>query len=253
MNALKKLLIIVLLLVPVTVHAQTTTGPSTGIDEDCDLSVFNAALAVANNAVEEEDLKTIFAAMDILAIAITGTQDDCLAKSTNVDTASEGTDRLLAPKNNGVYLVGVDIMPGRWETTGSSEYCHWQRTSAEGATLDTHYGASGGTITVQATDYVIQLFSCGDLIYVENRVPELAPDAYDPKGDGFYTVGIEIAPGRWRSTGSGDGCYYSLNDAYQDINENHFGESGITITVQPTDYEVEFDECGTWEYLGEPE
>jgi len=70
------------------------------------------------------------------------------------------------------------------------------------------------------------------------------------RGDGFYTVGDEIAPGRWRSTGTGDECYWERLDSDQDILDNHFGIAGGTVTIRASDYEVRFDGCGIWEYLG---
>jgi seryl-tRNA synthetase len=73
----------------------------------------------------------------------------------------------------------------------------------------------------------------------------------ESKGDGFYTVGDEIAAGRWRSTGTGDGCYWARYDSNQDILDNHFGNAGGSMTIRSSDYEVEFDDCGTWEYLGQ--
>ena len=253
MNALKKLLITMLLLaMPVIVTAQKTTGPSSGIDKDCDINGFSAALDVATTTVEEGDLKAIFTAMDILASTIASTQADCMAKGVDSDTVVGESDALIAPKDDGVHLIGIDIMPGRWETMGEGDGCYWQRTSPEGALLDSHYGIAGGTITLLASDYLLQMNSCGTLVYVEDRQPELAADAYDPKEDGFYTVGVEIAPGQWRSTGTGDSCYYATYDGYQDINENYFGDAGVTITLGPLDYEVEFTRCGTWEYLDGP-
>ena len=71
-----------------------------------------------------------------------------------------------------------------------------------------------------------------------------------PKGNGFYTVGVEIAPGLWHSTGDGDLCYWERLDQDQQNLGNHFGTAGGTVNVLETDYEVEFDNCGTWEYLG---
>lgn len=70
------------------------------------------------------------------------------------------------------------------------------------------------------------------------------------KGDGFYTVGVEIAPGTWRSDGSGSGCYWARLDRNQEILANHFGSAGGSVTIRASDYEVEFSDCGTWEYQG---
>ena len=78
---------------------------------------------------------------------------------------------------------------------------------------------------------------------------ELQPDATEPKRDGFYTVGVEIAPGRWRSTGVGASCYWARLGHYQETLDNDYGRAGGEITILVSDYEVEFDECGTWEYV----
>lgn len=86
--------------------------------------------------------------------------------------------------------------------------------------------------------------------YVENETPVLQASAADPKGNGFFTVGIEIAPGQWRSTGTSGNCYWARLDSNQGILDNHFGNAGGTVTVFSSDYEIQFEDCGTWEYIG---
>jgi hypothetical protein len=71
-----------------------------------------------------------------------------------------------------------------------------------------------------------------------------------PKGDGFYLVGFEIAPGLWHSTGSGEGCFWARRDQNQVAVDNFFGFAGGTVNVLETDFEIEFDGCGIFEYLG---
>jgi hypothetical protein len=70
------------------------------------------------------------------------------------------------------------------------------------------------------------------------------------KTDGFYTVGREIAPGLWESLGTGRECYWARRDSSQDTIDNHYGMAGGTVRILPSDYEVEFDGCGMWVYLG---
>ena len=94
-----------------------------------------------------------------------------------------------------------------------------------------------------------ELTRCWDAEVELVALAELQAELTSPKGSGFYTVGDEIAVGRWRSTGTGDGCYWARLDANQGILDNHFGSSGGTVTIRSSDYEVEFDDCGTWEYL----
>jgi len=72
-----------------------------------------------------------------------------------------------------------------------------------------------------------------------------------PKGDGIWTVGVEMAAGRWRSNGSGDSCYWQISpDGRPDsIINNHFGNAGGTVTLQ-NGQEFESDRCGQWEKVG---
>ena len=72
------------------------------------------------------------------------------------------------------------------------------------------------------------------------------------KGNGFYLVNVDIAPGVWRSTGTNDDCYWALTAANGDIIDNHFGMAGGTAYIPTTGYQVEFNDCGTWEYLSPP-
>lgn len=162
----------------------------------------------------------------------------------------EAYGALAEPKGSGFFTVGVEILPGKWRSTGNSDGCYWARLDANQGLLDNHFGYSGGTINIQPTDYEVELSDCGTWIYVENEERVLLPDAQEPKGNGFFTVGIEIAPGRWQSTGSNDDCYWARLTSTNDILNNHFGNAGGTVNISPNDYEVVFSDCGIWEYLG---
>ena len=73
------------------------------------------------------------------------------------------------------------------------------------------------------------------------------------KKPGFYLVGIDIAPGVWRSLGSSDSCYWSITDRYGNIINNHFGMAGGTMYIPTQSYQVQLDaDCGTWTFLQEP-
>jgi len=74
------------------------------------------------------------------------------------------------------------------------------------------------------------------------------------KGDGFYTVGEEIAAGTWRSTGGGGSCYWErlsgFSGDFGDIITNYFGSAGVTVTISSSDKAFKTEGCGTWEYIG---
>lgn len=79
------------------------------------------------------------------------------------------------------------------------------------------------------------------------RAGELRGELEGPHGDGFFTVGIEIAAGKWRSDGQGDSCYWQISPDGNpdDIIDNHFGNAGGTVTLREGQ-EFETDDCGTW-------
>lgn len=72
------------------------------------------------------------------------------------------------------------------------------------------------------------------------------------RGNGFYLVNIDIAPGVWRSTGTGDSCYWATTTSTGSILSNHFGMSGGTAYISPSAYQVEFSDCGNWTFLSPP-
>ena len=72
-----------------------------------------------------------------------------------------------------------------------------------------------------------------------------------PHGDGLFTVGVEIAAGKWRSDGTGDSCYWQISpDGDPDrILSNHFGNAGGTVSLADGQ-EFESTRCGTWTKVG---
>jgi len=72
------------------------------------------------------------------------------------------------------------------------------------------------------------------------------------KAPGYYLVGTEIASGVWRSLGSADACYWSVNSKTGDIISNHFGMAGGTMYIPSSAFEVRLEaECGMWTYIGQ--
>lgn len=70
------------------------------------------------------------------------------------------------------------------------------------------------------------------------------------KNSGFYLVGVKIAPGLWKSNGTGNRCYWAVTTKTGDIIKNHYGMGGGTAYIPATGFQVEFNDCGTWTYLG---
>jgi hypothetical protein len=74
------------------------------------------------------------------------------------------------------------------------------------------------------------------------------------KPAGYYLIGIDIAPGLWRSKGKGEGCYWATTDKKGEIIDNDLGLAGMTAYISPEAFQVKFGErCGgDWVYLGPP-
>jgi hypothetical protein len=91
-----------------------------------------------------------------------------------------------------------------------------------------------------------------EYVRIYNLQKEVVPTG--PHGDGVYQVGASIATGLWRSIPNPeqDGyCYWARRKYDGILLENHYAPGGSDILVRPTDYEVEFDGCGVWVYMGE--
>lgn len=74
----------------------------------------------------------------------------------------------------------------------------------------------------------------------------------EPRGNGIFLVNVDIAPGVWRNNGSGDQCYWKRSKVNGDIIDNHFGQAGGTIFIARTDFQIEFNGCGRWDYIQAP-
>lgn len=74
--------------------------------------------------------------------------------------------RLTRPVGDGFYLVNVDIAPGVWRSAAGSDNCYWARTDREGDILGNHFGLSGGTVNIRATDFQVEFKSCGRWEYI---------------------------------------------------------------------------------------
>ena len=75
-------------------------------------------------------------------------------------------------------------------------------------------------------------------------------DTRADKKPGTYLIGSQIAPGNWRSLGTGEGCYWEIRDHNGEIVANDFGQAGGVMHVPASGYVVELDpDCGSWNYL----
>ena len=174
-----------------------------------------------------------------------------LSTRQEIDPTEESRQLLYGDRGDGFYTVGAEIAVGRWESTGAGRDCYWSRLDDEQSPLAVHFGLSGGMLTVRDGDYEIEVRGCGTWVYIEEEESILSDDATNPKEDGFYRVGVEIASGRWESDGTGDDCFWTRLDDQQDPLAVHFGLAGGVMTVRENDAEVSMRDCGEWLYIEE--
>lgn len=71
-----------------------------------------------------------------------------------------------APFEEGTFIVGTDITPGRWRASGGS-YCYWARLSGFGGETSTdvianHLGEGSAVVEIQPTDAGFETTGCGE-------------------------------------------------------------------------------------------
>jgi hypothetical protein len=80
-----------------------------------------------------------------------------------------------------------------------------------------------------------------------NHLPALpAEKQVAAKKDGVYIIGLNMAPGRWRSNGLGQSCYWEKSTVTQEIIDNHLGVASVIVEIAPSDFEFKTHGCGVW-------
>jgi hypothetical protein len=91
------------------------------------------------------------------------------SESRGNKATAEWNKQLCSPKDDGVYIVGVEIMPGEWESTGTGSDCYWARLDDSEQVLDSHFGMAGGTVTIRPTDHAVEFDGCGTWLFVDRE------------------------------------------------------------------------------------
>lgn len=200
--------------------------------------------------------KTYTLTVSVAGNAVTGVRSDSTAvkvgKVSPVATKPAkpitNSAELTTLSGDGFYSVGTEIATGKWTTEDGYADCYWALLDDKQNTIKNHFGVSGGTITITDVAYELEIRGCGQLIAVDNAyITQTRGDSSlltATKKDGFYTIGVEIAPGKWETQNGYDSCYWALLDDQQETIKNHFGPSGGVINVTSDAYELEIKDCG---------
>ncbi|MDQ2952210.1 MAG: hypothetical protein M3R54_08095 [Chloroflexota bacterium] len=154
---------------------------------------------------------------------------------------------------SGKKIIGTDIPAGTYRTRAAAAGCYWERESGLGGTFG-EIIANGNNdgpevVTIAPTDKGFNSSRCqawsADLSAIK------APA--EPFGTGTYIVGVDIAPGTWRSSG-GTTCYWermqAFTGSFNDIIANENTGPSATVTIAPSDRGFRSSRCGTWMKIG---
>ncbi|MFE1439440.1 hypothetical protein [Streptomyces sp. NPDC058739] len=157
---------------------------------------------------------------------------------------------------DGEYQVGGDIKPGTYRSTGNTDaMCYWERAkdaSGEVDSLLANDNVSGTSyVTVKPTDKLFTSSDCGDWEAVDPNAKG-GRAATSMAGDGgMFKVGVDIAPGTYKSTGNTDDlCYWErTKDAEHSIdsilaNDNVSGSAVVTISASDAYFKT--SGCQDW-------
>ena len=122
-------------------------------------------------------------------------------------------------------------------------------------------GVSGGVADILANDNARGASAVVDILATDKAftsqrcgrwVPATAPVARSPSadfGDGSCIVGVDIAPGTWRTPGT-DGCYWArtstLGGSARSILTNDNARGAAVVQIAASDVGFTATRCGTW-------
>ena len=170
------------------------------------------------------------------------------------------------PFDDGTYIVGLDIAPGRYRAAAPSDSCFWLRlrdfrlfggkygshdvrTTIGGWGTTVLGGDVSSVVDIEPTDAGFYSAGCGT--WTNDLTPIATPG--QPFPDGTYIVGDEIAPGRYRAREPSAECYWARLGDFS----GKYGEGGNYLVIRrtgptsvvdlaPEDAGFYSRGCGTW-------
>ena len=158
------------------------------------------------------------------------------------------------PFGDGVYILDVDIAPGRYRAS-TPESCYWFRLFTFGGEHSYGHGAWGyslwpgdsSVVDIAPTDAGFASSGCGT--WSATLAAALTPG--DPFADGTWLVGIDIEPGRYFAHAPSESCYwYRLDGFGGEHTDGHSAADGSgwfsIVDVAASDAGFESSGCGAW-------
>ncbi|MER6144445.1 hypothetical protein ABT174_31115 [Streptomyces sparsogenes] len=159
------------------------------------------------------------------------------------DAAKDKPKAEPAIGGDGTFQVGSDIKPGTYRSTDNTDgMCYWERakdSSGETDAIIANDNVMGHAyVTIKASDKIFKSNDCHDWEAVPAKASG-APKSEASGDGGMYRIGVDLAPGTYKSTGNANDatCYWERSkDALHGIdsiiaNENVSGNGVVTIAA----------------------
>ncbi|MFI8827627.1 hypothetical protein [Streptomyces sp. NPDC053431] len=178
----------------------------------------------------------------------------------------KGTDKKADEKKvatiggDGDFEVGKDVKPGLYRSVGNGADagCYWERakdSSGETDSILANDTVSGTSyVQVAATDKIFKSSDCEKWEAVDPKAA--GTPKKEIKGDGgMYKVGVDIAPGTYKSTGNkDDGCYWERSKDASHGTDSILANDNISgtaiVKVSASDAFFKSSGCGDWVKTG---
>ncbi|MFP3992412.1 hypothetical protein U9R90_34085 [Streptomyces sp. E11-3] len=185
-------------------------------------------------------------------------ENDTKNGDTKSDKKSEKKKAGLG--GDGTYEVGSDIKPGTYRSTGNEDgLCYWERAKDSSGDMESILANDNVTgtayVTVKESDKIFKSTDCKSWETVDEKAKG-SPAGGDINGDGgMYKVGVDIAPGTYKSSGNEDDmCYWERSkdaeNRLESIAANDNVSGSAIVTVSPQDAYFKTTGCGDWKKTG---
>lgn len=155
--------------------------------------------------------------------------------------------------DDGTYIVGTEVAPGRYLAEGFPETCHWYRLGKFGGEWGSDSGILGNRraegrsiVDIAPSDAGFASWRCGRWRPVTDRTwRRRSPEP------GVYLVGAEVSPGRYRAS-TGQYCEWERLSGLggsdgEVIGRGWHGEPSHIVEIAPTDVGFYASKgCGRW-------
>ncbi|MEU5701959.1 hypothetical protein [Streptomyces aurantiacus] len=184
------------------------------------------------------------------------------AASTKKDAkAGKGdeAEKKAAFQGDGDFEVGSDVQPGTYRTTGNTDdLCYWERAKDASGEMDSilaNDNVSGTSyVTILKSDNLFKSSGCKDWEAVDAKASG-TPATLVKGAGGMHRVGVDIAPGTYRSTGNTDDlCYWErtkdASHSLESILANNNVSGSAVVTIAAGDAYFKTSGCKDWKKTG---